>query len=455
MAEEHFHHALKVLPNQCIACTHCMIECPTAAIRVQGGIASITANRCVDCGNCLKACPVEAIIIEDDDFNQIHQYKHPVALVPSVLIGQFPEEISEEQIYSELHQIGFSHVYEVENSVDIIEHVTNYALSKKSVSKPLISSFCPAVVRLVQAKFPALVDHILPIKPPVDIAALFYKKKLLEHGEEEKDIGMFYITPCAAKIAAIKSPVGEEESIINGVINSDSIYNKIYQGIKQEKKEKCIIPQTRNLTPKEIQWSITGGEAEHINGRTLAVDGIHNITKILEKIEDEELTKIDYLEMRACDESCAGGVLLPNNRFLTVDRLKNRSKACTGKTEEEISDKPINQRKEFLKNQCWLDPIKPRPMEKLDEDIQVAMDKMQKMQELQTLLPDIDCGSCGAPSCKDLAEDVVRGKATVSQCVFIQRVLVKNNKMTIDEALDLVRKIWGKNKLKDDYNLNY
>lgn len=454
MAAKAFHHALKVLPKICIACTHCMNECPTAAIRVRGGIAAIADDRCIDCGNCMRVCPVEAIIVEDDDFSQIHDYNYPVALVPAVLIGQFPEDISEQAIYSAIYELGFSHVIEVEQSVDIIEEMFNQALSRKSIPKPLISSFCPAIIRLVQAKFPGLVDHILPVKPPVDISAAYIKKQLLEQNIDEKDVGLFYITPCAAKIAAIKSPVGQKESEISGVINSDQIYNRIYQQIKQNNPNSCYLPVQRNLTSKEIEWSLTGGESAHVNARTLAVDGIHNCMKILEKLENEELPPIDFLELRACDESCAGGVLLPNNRFLTADRLKNRSSSLK-KSEGGDREKLITGKKHYLKNNAWLDPIQPRSMDQLDDDIGKAMEKMELEQEYIKLLPDIDCGSCGSPSCRDLAEDAARGKAKISQCVFIQRVLVNNQKMDIGEALELVRKIWGKNKLKDDYHINH
>ena len=33
----------------------------------------------------------------------------------------------------------------------------------------------------------------------------------------------------------------------------------------------------------------------------------------------------------------------------------------------------------------------------------------------------LDCGSCGAPTCAALAEDVVRGKAAVNDCTVLMR----------------------------------
>ena len=36
------------------------------------------------------------------------------------------------------------------------------------------------------------------------------------------------------------------------------------------------------------------------------------------------------------------------------------------------------------------------------------------------LLPGLDCGACGAPSCEALAEDVVRGTGQVTDCVLLR-----------------------------------
>jgi len=46
---------------------------------------------------------------------------------------------------------------------------------------------------------------------------------------------------------------------------------------------------------------------------------------------------------------------------------------------------------------------------------------MRKLADIESLfetLPGIDCGSCGTPSCHALAEDIVKGTAHESDCVF-------------------------------------
>ena len=54
---------------------------------------------------------------------------------------------------------------------------------------------------------------------------------------------------------------------------------------------------------------------------------------------------------------------------------------------------------------------------KLDDDIIEAMRKMERMEEIEKKLPGYDCGSCGSPTCRALAEDIVRGYTTDDACI--------------------------------------
>lgn len=448
MESKKFHHALKILEDVCIGCSNCMRVCPTEALRVRNGKAVLYDNRCIDCGECYKVCPVNAIIIEQDDFNDIFNYKRRVALVPAVLLGQFPTDVSPQEVYNTLIELGFTDVFEVESSVEVLKGFVNKYVSDNSKTKPVISSFCPAVVRLIQVKFPALVDNIMLLKPPLDLSAICYKQMLIDQGVNEADIGIFYITPCAAKIAAIKSPVGDDYSELNGVINMDVIYNKVLRVIKQKTPDEVIAPKTCSINPQNILWSLTNGEANQIEGRCLAVDSLHNVIDFLERIENDEISYVDFLEIRTCDEGCAGGVLNSGNRFLTVERVKNRVKNLSALQ----ADSPASNSDCFHKympifeQKIAVEPVKPRNMLKLDEDMGKAMKKMERVQRIMKFLPGIDCGSCGAPSCQALAEDIVQGNAAISHCIFIQRTMEQTRKLHPDHSFRIMERIWGEDR---------
>jgi len=446
MEGKFFHHALKIERDVCIGCSHCMRVCPTEALRVRNGKAELYDNRCIDCGECYRVCPVNAIIIEQDDFSKIFSYKRRVALVPAVLLGQFPNDISPGEVYSTLIELGFTDVFEAENSVDILKEAIDKYIANPECPKPVISSFCPAVVRLIQVKFPALVDNIMLLKPPLDLSAIYYKKLLIDEGVNEKDIGIFYITPCAAKIAAIKSPVGEEHSEVNGVINMDVIYNKVLRLIKQKNVEIDDTSDASTINHSSILWSLTNGEATSVKGQSLAIDSLHNVIDFLEKLENDEISDIDFLEIRACDEGCAGGVLTSGNRFLTAERLRQRSRNIKANATDipNTSQDRIKGYGSFILSQSSIDPVKPRSMLKLDEDMAKAMKKMERVQRIMCFLPGIDCGSCGAPSCQALAEDIVKGKAAISHCIFLQKTMEQTRKLHPDHSFRIMEKIWGK-----------
>ncbi len=449
-----FHHALKIREDLCIGCSHCMSVCPTEAIRVRNGKAWLIADRCIDCGECFRVCPVSAIIIDHDDFKNIFNYKFRVALVPAVFTGQFPEDISIRQITSVLMDLGFTHVYEVENGVDIVRDAIRQKAKDNPDIKPLISSFCPAVVRLIQVKFPALVDNIILIKPPLDISAIHIRKTMADQGIPEAETGIFYITPCAAKIAAIKDPVGELSSSITGVINMDVLFNKVFRQVKQKNIQSCTVPMGRILSKESRCWALTNGEAAQIEGRSLAIDEIRNVTDFLERLENEEVSGIDFLELRACDESCAGGVLTVSNRFLTAERLRNQAESVHREEEYVHPDDlvPISDNKEYLLQNIGIEEVKPRSMMKLDENMAEAMKKMEKVNRLMQLLPMVDCGICGAPSCQAFAQDIAQGKAQANQCIFIQKILEQKGELSHEDSIKIMQGTWGfgkTNKYRD------
>ncbi len=446
--EEKFYHALEIDHDRCLGCTRCMIKCPTKAIRIRGGKARIRKDWCIDCGECLKACPTLAIYVEDDDFRKIFDYPCRVALLPTVFTGQFSKYTTEKDIISAIYELGFTHVFPVEYSTDMVYREMIRQMENME-ERPVISSFCPAVVRLIQIRFPMLVDNILSVKPPVNASATYYHKVLENQGIPVEDIGIFYVTPCAAKIAALKGEEGYT-SAIKGVINLDTLYNKVYHVLKNRPKDHtvdCELPPS--LTKKEMRWSQTGGEAKHFPGRSLAIDEIHNVIDFLERMETtDEVHNVDFLELRACNKSCAGGVLTVANRFLTAERMmkhsQNRDKIPMIYASEDMDALA------YLKQHIAMPPIRPKTKLIYNGTREEILEKMEQVRKLMCYLPGIDCGACGSPDCRDLAEDIVRHEAQFSDCVFMQRNMEKHGKLDKEHAFRLIEKTWGKDRLNKD-----
>lgn len=442
MAKGDFYHALRIEKDKCIGCTHCIRVCPTQALRIVKGKAALFGRRCVDCGECMRACPVNAITVAGDDFSQILGFKIRIAIIPAVLYGQFSKNHSQQKIIESLKTIGFTHIYEAERSIPVIKRRFKAIIETNSQEMPLISSFCPAIIRLIQVRFPALIRHIAKVKPPVDLTAIMVREQLRKVGWKDEEVGIFYVTPCAAKIAAVKSPVGEEASYVDGVINTNSLYNMMYPVIKS--MEEVRQKRNRMLKPDELLWSLTRGESVHQSGRVLAVDGIQNAIDILEKIENGDVRNLDFLELRACDEGCAGGVLNVENRFLAVERLNRKVKQTS--EDEYHKDNWSEHDWLFLEKKSGIGEIFPRSILSLDDDFSAALDKLDRKRRLIEILPDVDCGVCGSPDCETFAEDVIQGRVVPEMCVFIYP-----NREEVDSLCfpDNLARTWSKNKIRN------
>jgi iron only hydrogenase large subunit-like protein len=428
--------------------------CPTEAIRISGGMASIQEHRCIDCGRCYEVCPVQAISIKDDDFESFRQYKHSVALLPAVFIGQFPDDVSVSKVYATLYELGFAHVMEVESAAMIYKEAKERYAREHPAVRPLISSFCPAIVRLIQIKYPSLVENVMPIKVPLDLSAMYALEELQSRGIPREEIGLFYITPCAAKVSAVKAPVGEERSIIDGVINMNSLFNRVYKRMKENGKEHQYKPLARQrLSADAILSTLTNGERRICTAkRSYSIDGIQNVMDFLDKLENDEVEGVEFLELRACDQSCAGALLSVDNRFLCGERMYARARKAAERERngEMPRDREMEKYQDYLIEHSLVDEVQPRSMMVLDENIGEALKKMERIEKMKSHLPQIDCGVCGAPTCEAFATDVVCDRARLEQCVFYRLHLEAKGKMTLHEGRSTMYSVWGDDRISGE-----
>ena len=433
--EIYFRHSLRVNDYLCQGCTTCMRTCPTAAIRIRGGKAVITDNKCVDCGECMKACPHKAIYIKQDDFGLIENYRYRVCLVPTAFIGQFDTKYKTKAIYSCLLKLGFTHIYEVEHEVARMMELYNMYMDEHPEIRTFISPYCPAVTRLIQVRFPSLVDNIIHVRAPLELASRVITQKLVDEGARRESIGVFYVTPCAAKIAAVKYPVSGKDTCVTGVINMDFLYNKVM--LMLHDSDRNAQPINHTLTSRDVQWSLSGGEAPHFRGYHYAVDGLQNVLNFLEKLEDEVVDAPGLVEMRICDQGCVGGVLTTQDRFVARKRLEYRAQLFERLERSKMRETPAEDRTltpQWIKD-MEIAEIKPRSILKLNDNYAEAFKMAEQMKKIEKALPGVNCSACGAPSCAALAEDIVRGDAKMDTCIFINP--------NSESSREATKRIWG------------
>jgi iron only hydrogenase large subunit-like protein len=419
---EYFHSVI-LKDERCKGCVNCTRRCPTEAIRIRGGRARITEARCIDCGECIRYCPNHAKAAITDMLADKDSYKYNIALPAPALYTQFSTDISIEKILCAILQLGFDEVFEVAMGAEIVSLAIQDYLKHRQSKRPLISSACPAVVRLIQVKFPELIDQLIPIDAPVEVAARMIRAECSSKKQlPPEEIGIWFFSPCPAKVTAIKQPLGGEKSNINGAIAISEIYGDLLKALPAAANS--VVCEQASWSGRS--WAVAGGETAALAVyNTLVVQEIHNVSEVLEQVALGKLTKIDYIETLACAGGCIGGPLTVENRFVAEHRMKQRVQ----KMKQETAQKQRFELTEYYQKELGIAKrraIEAKPVMKLDEDISTAIYKVDLIEKTLDKLPGLDCGSCGSPNCKALAEDIVQGTANETDCVFRLRERVRD-----------------------------
>ena len=287
-----------------MGCTNCIKRCPTEAIRVQGGKAVIASERCIDCGECIRICPHHAKRARFTALSEIGGFTYKIALPAPSLYGQFNNLDDIDYVLTGIKQLGFDDVFEVSRAAELVSEATRKLLASGRLKRPVISSACPAVVRLIRVRFPDLCDHVLPLKSPMETAAALAKAEAVKKtGLPEEQIGCFFLTPCPAKVTDIQMPLGLEKSQVDGAIAISEIFPVLSH--KMDHLEKVETLSGSGIIG--VGWSTSGGEAAALlNEKYLAADGIENVIRVLEEIEDERIGDLEFIELNACAGGCVG-----------------------------------------------------------------------------------------------------------------------------------------------------
>ncbi len=406
-------HSVRLDEKKCKGCINCIKRCPTEAIRVKDGKAYILSERCIDCGECIRICPNHAKKAVYDKLSIINNYKYKVALPAPSLYPQFNNLDSAECVLDGLKLIGFDDVFEVAAAAEIVSEISREIVKRDDAKKPIISNACPAIVRLVQVRFPKLIPNMHTVMAPVEVAAKIARKRAVENtGLKPEEIGVFFISPCPAKVTALSHP-DLKEKYVDGILSAQEVYLALLPAMK-----KVAVPESEHAAGLTgLSWSYTGGESTSLLvPKYLAADGIENCIKILDEIENGKLSDIDFVELDACFSGCVGGCLNIENPYVAITKVRKIRKYKPVSVTR-LQDYPEFDINDFVNEEM----LESSNAIKLADDPKTAMEIMLKIDEIEEQLPGIDCASCGSPSCACFAQDVVMGNSELHDCVFVMK----------------------------------
>lgn len=409
-----YEHSVYLDAAKCNGCTTCLRHCPTEAIRIKDRKAVINQERCIDCGECIRVCPNKAKKAVCSKLDAMDKFKWKIALPAPTLYGQFDNLDDVDYVIDGLYQIGFDDVYEVSAAAELVSAYTRLYLKTEGVKKPAISSACPVILRLIALRFPSLNDNIIHILPPMEIAARLARKRAKENHPElkDEDIGVCFISPCAAKASYVKNGFAEYKSSVDVVVSISDLYFMLISKMRHSTSDTPLC----HSGMIGIGWATTGGEATALfNDNYLAADGIDNVIRVLDQIENGNISNLEFIELNACTGGCVGGVLTMQNPFIAKARLQTLRRYLP------VSRNQLTKNEQsYIPDNYLFDELPEyRPISRLSDNIAQSLRMMADIQKLKSELPGIDCGSCGAPNCRAFAEDVVTCSADLSKCVLI------------------------------------
>ena len=203
----------------------------------------------------------------------------------------------------------------------------------------------------------------------------------------------------------MRNPIGVSETAIDGVLSMSEVYFKLVSVMN-----KIDVPKSLSKTGIiGISWAGTGGEAKSLfNDKYLAADGIENVIKVLDQIDNENFSDITFVELGACPGGCVGGVLAVENPYIAEARLQTLRRYMPV-SQNRVQEAHVPAEVE------WDTTVEYRPVLKLDENRGRAMQIMADIQAVYAGLPHLDCMA--------EAEDIVRGRSVETDCIFKLREL--------------------------------
>ena len=384
---------LQLKKSNCKNCYKCIRNCPVKSIKFADGQANIIPDECILCGRCFVNCPQDAKQIRDD----VPRVKEMIASGKKVIASVAPSFIAEFPLMDfaamkdALLKLGFADAQETAIGATIVktEYEKMIASGKHDV---IISSCCHSVNAHIQKYYPSVLPYLADVLSPMLAHCRVIK-------EENPGACAVFIGPCISK---------KEEAELYGECDVALTYEELEAWMN----EAGVVPAGDSTEPDEGKrgrfFPIKGGiiksmHTENTGFTYLAVDGVQNCIAAIKEIESGAL-KNCFIEMNACEGACINGPAISHHhKPLLSGEVK--VVAFAGDDEFRVA-MPID----TFKNIPYIGTHEKIPGEAAIKEILAKMGKTSPEQEL-------NCGSCGYPTCREKAIAVYQGKADLSMCL--------------------------------------
>lgn len=406
---------IKLNAQNCQNCFKCIRECPLKAIEFKDGKTRIIEDECVLCGTCMETCPRSAKYV-----------RHNRAAVETLIASGKPVCVSLAPSYTgffgtnhfakmsaALKKLGFSVVEET--AIGAAEVSKEYArLMKDGQMKNVIATACSSVVMLIERHFPQLIGQLAPVSSPMMAHARMMR-------ETYGDIHVVFIGPCLSKMFEADDPLAG--GMVDEVLNFRDIDKWFSEkGITLDEDDEDVHGVREPLMRQYPKMEGIIQTIPDFSGYApVAVDGIDRCIEFFTSMQNDKIDHI-FVEANICAGGCIGGPLMRMQR-------KSLIRSTTLLTADAIEEDRTPAKSADTKT------LHPRVF--ADRSVKMKMPSEEEIRRILSTIgkespeQELNCGSCGYPTCRDKAIAVYNGKADITMCLPFLREKAENKSSMI------------------------
>jgi anti-sigma regulatory factor (Ser/Thr protein kinase)/Fe-S-cluster-containing hydrogenase component 2 len=423
--------------DRCRDCRACLSACPTQAMRVRDGRPSVLEHLCIDCAACIAACGSRALVMRDEisSLDDLKAKNDMLLVVPPALLAGCGADYPPAQVLAALRGLGFAGVITSEPYERALREAAAGAAGTAEAAgaagaagaapKPVIVPSCPAIVNLVELRFPSLVPHLAPFDSPWEA---------VQAGCGDRPVT--YVVSCPSQRSAllVHAPASAEAAAGTRGRAPAQAPTRIEYIAPEVVRQAVMVKLTGggassggDGTPAAAEDPAAADEgatatvpantsAEAPLDGLLTITGTDHVITVLEAIENGLLDDVNVIDPYACEGGCFGSPLLSEDYHVAARRwsrgraaVESAGAGAVGGAARAGAPGGAAARRR---------PFAARPGIRLDADMSRAIEKLGRMQAVIRSLPGRDCGACGAPTCAALSEDVVMERAGVDLCPY-------------------------------------